>query len=85
MTTVEEDRTQARIDGLLQVLRDAEADFRWSYARVLDVIAEWDAEKAGPVTAPDPVLNAPRHRRAGRAGSGHRCPPVQPLRPVPDR
>lgn len=33
---VDEDRTQARIDGLLQVLRDAEADFRRSYARVLE-------------------------------------------------
>ena len=49
MTTVEEDRTQARIDGLLQVLRDTEADFRRSYARVLDVVAELDAEKAGAV------------------------------------
>lgn len=49
MTTVEEDRTQARIDGLLQVLRDAEADFRRSYARVLDVVAELDAERAGAV------------------------------------
>ncbi|HEX2290391.1 MAG TPA: hypothetical protein VHH53_09410 [Pseudonocardiaceae bacterium] len=50
MTTVEEDRTQARIDGLLQVLRDAESDFRRSYARVLDVVAELDAERAGAVT-----------------------------------
>ncbi|MGH3963676.1 MAG: DUF222 domain-containing protein [Pseudonocardiaceae bacterium] len=49
MTTVEEDRTQARIDGLLQVLRDAEADFRRSYARVLGVVAELDAERAGAV------------------------------------
>ncbi|MDQ4011558.1 MAG: HNH endonuclease [Actinomycetota bacterium] len=50
MTTVEEDRTQARIDGLLEALRDAEADFRRSYARVLHVVAELDAEKAGAVT-----------------------------------
>jgi hypothetical protein len=49
MTTVEEGRTQARIDGLLQVLRDAESDFRRSYARVLEVVAELDAEKAGAV------------------------------------
>jgi hypothetical protein len=49
VTTVEEDRTQARIDGLVQVLRDAEADFRRSYARVLDVVAELDAERAGAV------------------------------------
>ena len=46
---VEEDRTQARIDGLLQVLRDAESDFRRSYARVLDVVAELEAERAGAV------------------------------------
>ncbi|MGH3995392.1 MAG: DUF222 domain-containing protein, partial [Pseudonocardiaceae bacterium] len=46
---VVEDRTQARIDGLLQVLRDAEADFRRSYARVLEVVAELDAERAGAV------------------------------------
>lgn len=49
MTTVEWDHTQARIDGLLQVLRDAETDFRRSYARVLDVVAELDAERAGAV------------------------------------
>ncbi|MGH4011091.1 MAG: DUF222 domain-containing protein [Pseudonocardiaceae bacterium] len=49
MTTVEEDRTQARIDGLLRVLRDAEADFRRSYARVLEVVAELEAERAGAV------------------------------------
>lgn len=48
MTTVE-DRTQTRIDGLLEVLREAEADFRRSYARVLEVVAELDAEKAGAV------------------------------------
>jgi hypothetical protein len=46
---VEQDRTQARIDGLLQVLHDAEADCRRSYARVLDVVAELDAEKVGAV------------------------------------
>ncbi|MGH3784433.1 MAG: DUF222 domain-containing protein [Pseudonocardiaceae bacterium] len=48
MTTVEEDRTQARIHGLLATLRDAETDFRRSYARVLDVVAELEQEKAGP-------------------------------------
>ena len=31
------------------MLRDAEADFRRSYARVLDVVAKLDAEKAGAV------------------------------------
>ncbi|MGH3902423.1 MAG: hypothetical protein ACRDTA_30045 [Pseudonocardiaceae bacterium] len=40
MTTVEEDGTQARVDGLLEVLRAAEVDFRQSYSRVLDVAAE---------------------------------------------
>ncbi len=49
MTAAVEDRTQARIDGLLQVLRDAEADLRRSYARMLDVVAELDAERAGAV------------------------------------
>ncbi|MDQ5855767.1 MAG: hypothetical protein M3302_05540, partial [Actinomycetota bacterium] len=49
MTTVEEGRIQARIDGLLQALRNAETDFRRSYARVLDVVAELDAEKAAAV------------------------------------
>ncbi len=49
VTTVEEDRTQARVDGLLQVLRDAEADYRRSYARVLDVVAELEEERAGAV------------------------------------
>jgi hypothetical protein len=50
VTTVEKDRIQARIDGLLQVLRDAKSDFRRSDARVLDVVAELDAERAGAVT-----------------------------------
>ncbi|MEO7193756.1 MAG: hypothetical protein ABIZ05_02885 [Pseudonocardiaceae bacterium] len=49
MTTMEEDRTQAHIHGLLQVLREAEADFRRSYARILSVVAELDAEKAGAI------------------------------------
>jgi hypothetical protein len=50
VTTVEEDRTQARVDGLPQMLRDTESDFRRSYARVLEVVAELDAERAGAVT-----------------------------------
>lgn len=48
VTTVEEDRTQARIHGLLEVLREAEAGFR-SYARALEVVAELDAENTGAV------------------------------------
>jgi len=47
---VDEDRTQARIDDLLEMLRDAEADFRRSYSRVLEVVAELDAERAGAVS-----------------------------------
>jgi Domain of unknown function (DUF222) len=50
VTTVEEDRIQALIDGLLEVLRAAEADFRRSYARVLEVVAELDAERVGAVS-----------------------------------
>ncbi|HVE96676.1 MAG TPA: DUF222 domain-containing protein [Pseudonocardiaceae bacterium] len=63
MTTVEE-RTQARIDGLLQVLRDAESDFRRSYARVLDVVAELDAEKARLLAG---VLNLSKGEAKARA------------------
>jgi hypothetical protein len=50
VTTVEEDRTQAHVHGLLQVLRDAEADFRRCYARMLAVVTELEAQQAGPVT-----------------------------------
>ncbi|MGH3911855.1 MAG: DUF222 domain-containing protein, partial [Pseudonocardiaceae bacterium] len=41
---------QARIDGLLDSLRAAEAEYRRSYARVLDVVAELETERAGAVT-----------------------------------
>ena len=47
MTTVEQDRTQTRIDGLLDALRDAEASFRQSYSRVLGVVNQLDEEKVG--------------------------------------
>ncbi len=47
MTTVEQDRTEARIDGLLDALRDAEAGFRRSYFRVLEVVHQLDEENAG--------------------------------------
>lgn len=47
MTTVEGDRTQARIEELLETLRAAEADFRRSYSRMLSVVAELVQEKAG--------------------------------------
>ena len=43
MSMGEQDRAQARIDGLL----DAEADFRQSYSRMLDVVGELEVENAG--------------------------------------
>ena len=49
MTTGELDRAEARIDGLLDALRDAEAEFRQSYSRVLRVVNQLDEEKAGAV------------------------------------
>lgn len=50
VTTVEQERELARIDGLLETLRAAEGEFRRSYARMLDVVTELEAEKAGAVT-----------------------------------
>ncbi|MGH4025542.1 MAG: DUF222 domain-containing protein [Pseudonocardiaceae bacterium] len=49
MTTVEQAHELTRIDGLLDALRAAEAEFRRSYSRVLEVVAELDAEKAGTI------------------------------------
>jgi hypothetical protein len=46
-----EDRPQtARIDGLLETLRDAETELRRAYARMLDVVADLEHEKAGAAT-----------------------------------
>jgi hypothetical protein len=45
-----EDGARAHVHGLLGVLRDAEADFRRSYSRVLGVVAELARENAGAVT-----------------------------------
>ncbi|MGH3983920.1 MAG: DUF222 domain-containing protein [Pseudonocardiaceae bacterium] len=74
MTTVEQDRAQARIDGLLDELRNAETDFRRSYARVLEVVAELDAERAGAVAGFGTtarllagVLNLPKGEGKARA------------------
>ncbi|MGH3941509.1 MAG: DUF222 domain-containing protein [Pseudonocardiaceae bacterium] len=50
MTTAVLDSEQARIDGLLGSLRAAEAEYRRSYARTLDVIAELEAERVGSIT-----------------------------------
>ena len=47
MTTVGEDLEQARVDGLLGVLRDAEAELRRSYSRMLGVVGELEEENAG--------------------------------------
>ncbi|HEX6402709.1 MAG TPA: DUF222 domain-containing protein [Pseudonocardiaceae bacterium] len=47
MTTLVEERSDARIHGLLDGLREAEADLRRSYARVLSVVAELDAGRVG--------------------------------------
>jgi len=49
VTTVEEDRTQARMHGLLAMLRDAETDFRRSYARALEVVTELERERTAAV------------------------------------
>lgn len=49
MSTVEQAHELTRIDGLLDTLRAAETEFRQSYSRVLDVVAELDAEKAGAI------------------------------------
>ncbi|MGH8922820.1 MAG: DUF222 domain-containing protein, partial [Actinomycetes bacterium] len=50
MTTAVLDSAQARIDGLLDSLRAAEAEHRQSYARVLDLIAELEVEQAGAIS-----------------------------------
>lgn len=50
VTTAVLEGEQARIDGLLDSLRAAEVEYRRSYARVLDVVAELETERAGAVT-----------------------------------
>ena len=47
VTAVGEDLEQARVDGLLGVLRDAEAELRRSYSRMLGVVGELEEENAG--------------------------------------
>lgn len=47
MTTVVEERTQSRVSELLDVPRAAEADWRRCYARMLDVVSQLEAERAG--------------------------------------
>ena len=49
MTVLLEDPAETRVHGLLDGLREAEADLRRSYARVLSVVAELEAENAGAV------------------------------------
>lgn len=50
MTTVEQDRELAQAGGLLDALRTAEAELRRSYSRMLEVVAELDAEKVAAMT-----------------------------------
>jgi hypothetical protein len=50
VTTVEQDRRQAEADELLNELRTAEADLRRSYFRMLEVVAELDAERVAAST-----------------------------------
>ena len=47
VTMVGEDLEQARVDGLLGVLRDAEAELRRAYSRMLGVVGELEEENAG--------------------------------------
>ncbi|MBV8993895.1 MAG: DUF222 domain-containing protein [Pseudonocardiales bacterium] len=49
MTVLVEDPAEARVHGLLAGLREAEADLRRSYAQVLSMVAELEAENAGAV------------------------------------
>jgi hypothetical protein len=49
VTVLVEDPAETRVHGLLDGLGDAEAELRRSYARILSVVAELDAENAGAV------------------------------------
>ena len=49
MTVLVEDPAEARVHGLLAGLREAEANLRRSYAQVLSMVAELEAENAGAV------------------------------------
>ncbi|HEY2725223.1 MAG TPA: DUF222 domain-containing protein [Pseudonocardiaceae bacterium] len=50
MIAVEDPAQTARVDGLLDKLRAAESEMRRSYARMLDIVAELENEKAGAAT-----------------------------------
>ncbi|MGH3906167.1 MAG: DUF222 domain-containing protein [Pseudonocardiaceae bacterium] len=50
MTAVEQDHQLAHAEGLLDALRAAEVELRRSYSRMLDVVAELDAERVAAVT-----------------------------------
>ncbi len=50
MTTVEQDRQHVQADSLLDALRVAEANLRQSYFRMLEVVAELDADKVAAST-----------------------------------
>lgn len=49
MSTAAPDCEQTRIEGLLDSLRAAEAEYRRCYGRMLDVVAELETERAGAV------------------------------------
>ena len=49
MTLLLADPAETRVHGLLDELREAEADLRRSYAQVLSVVAQLDAENAGAI------------------------------------
>jgi hypothetical protein len=75
VTTALEDRTDARLDGLVGELRAAEAQLRRSYARVLEVTAKLGQQKAGAATGFDgtawllaAVLNLSNSEAKARTG-----------------
>ncbi|MGH3781805.1 MAG: hypothetical protein ACRDRO_14585 [Pseudonocardiaceae bacterium] len=90
MTTVEEDRTQAHIHGPLAMLRDAETDFRRSYARVLNVVTELEQERTAAVAGFGTttgllagVSTCPKRRQGlGRAGRVAHTPPITDRSPT---
>lgn len=76
VTTVVQECEQARIDGLLTSLREAEAEFLRSCFRVLQVVGEIDTEKVGAATGfgttarlLSGVLNLSRSEATGSAPS----------------
>ena len=69
VTTVVEERTQSRVSELIDVLRAAETDWRRCYARMLDVVSQLEAERAGAAAG------------FGTTARLLACPPLQPNSP----